>query len=161
MTKPIINLDELTFDDVEDNGRYVSRRATIGALIGAKQLGYNLTVVAPGKVQCPFHNHHGEEEMFFILDGEGELRFGSERFPLRQHDVIACPSGGAEVAHQIVNTGKTELRYLAISNRLALDACEYPDSNKIMVVSGAAGDRDLRAMFRAETQVDYYDREPE
>ena len=57
----------------------------------------------PGKVQCPFHNHHAEEEMFFILEGEGELRFGAERYPLRKNDIIACPPGGPDVAHQIIN----------------------------------------------------------
>jgi hypothetical protein len=27
MTKPLMNLDEAPFDDIEDNGRYTSRRA--------------------------------------------------------------------------------------------------------------------------------------
>jgi len=115
--KPIMNLDEIVaFDDAEDNGFYTSKRALFSASIGARQLGYNLTVLPPGKAQCPFHAHRGEEEMFLILDGEGELRFGDERYPIRRHDVIACPTGGPEVAHQIINTGTTALRYLALSN---------------------------------------------
>ncbi|MGH6617865.1 cupin domain-containing protein [Sphingomonas sp.] len=160
MVKPVMNLDEVEFDDVEENGRYTSRRATISDHIGARNLGYNLTVLPPGKVQCPFHCHHGEEEMFFILEGEGELRFGEERYPLRAHDVIACPPGGAEVAHQIINTGTTVMRYLSLSTLVAVDACEYPDSDKVMVVAGKRGDRALRKMFRADHSVDYYDREP-
>lgn len=160
MLKPLINLDELNFDDVEDNGFYTSRSAAISDRIGARRLGYNLTVVPPGKSNCPMHSHRGEEEMFLILDGEGELRFGDRRYPLRRHDVIACPTGGAEVAHQIVNTGSVELRYLALSNLVEIEACEYPDSGKVMIVAGPRGARTLRAMFRAETTVDYYDREP-
>ncbi len=159
MAKPVMNLDEAAFDDVEENGVYTSSRAAIGTLIGATDLGYNLTVLPPGKVQCPFHSHHGEEEMFFILEGEGELRFGDQRYPLRRNDVIACPTGGAEVAHQIINTGTTEMRYLAISTMVDLEACEYPDSGKVSVVAGRPGRRGLRKMFRAETTVDYYDRE--
>ena len=159
MPRPVINLDQIAFDDVEENGLYTSRRATIGDLIGARRLGYNLTVLPPGKAQCPFHCHHGEEEMFLVLDGEGELRFGSERHPLRRHDVIACPTGGPDVAHQIINTGQTELRYLALSTRADLDACEYPDSGKVSVVAGHRGDRSLGGMFRANTQVNYYDGE--
>ena len=114
MTKPIINLDDVTFDDVEANGLYTSSRALFSAGIGAKKLGYNLTVLPPGKAQCPFHCHHGEEEMFLVIEGEGELRFGDKRYPIRQHDVIACPTGGPDVAHQIINTGTTTLRYLAV-----------------------------------------------
>jgi len=159
MAKPVMNLDEVAFDDVEENGIYTSSRATISDHIGARNLGYNLTVLPPGKVQCPFHSHHGEEEMFFILEGEGELRFGDERFPIRRHDVIACPPGGPEVAHQIINTGTTTMRYLSLSTVVEIEACEYPDSGKVSIVAGKRGARTLRKMFRAETTVDYYDRE--
>jgi len=160
MTKPIVNLDEITdFDDVEENGIYTSSRALFSASIGARKLGYNLTILPPGKVQCPFHSHHGEEEMFLILEGEGELRFGDKRYPIRKHDVIACPTGGPEVAHQIINTGTTTMRYLALSNLEDMDACEYPDSGKVSIVTGRHGEPGLRKIFRAENTVDYYDRE--
>ncbi len=158
--KPIINLDQVTFDDVEDNGLYTSRRARFSKGIGARKLGYNLTVLPPGKAQCPFHSHHGEEEMFLILEGEGELRFGDQRYPVRAHDVIACPTGGAEVAHQIINTGTVPMHYLALSNLSEIDACEYPDSQKVsVVVGGHGGGAILAKLFRSENTVDYYDRE--
>jgi uncharacterized cupin superfamily protein len=157
--KPILNLDEVAFDDVEENGIYTSSRGPISDRIGAKKLGYNLTVLPPGKVQCPFHSHRGEEEMFLILEGQGELRFGEERYPIRQHDVIACPPGGAEVAHQIINTGSTTMRYLALSNLVDVEVCEYPDSRKVLVSAGPRGARTLRKMLHAEVTVDYYDRE--
>ena len=159
MVKPVMNLDEVAFDDVEENGRFTSSRGSIGCHIGARQLGYNLTVLPPGKVQCPFHSHHGEEEMFLILEGEGELRFGDRRYPLRKHDVIACPTGGPEVAHQIINTGQTDMRYLALSTIAEVEVCEYQDSQKILVVTGKAGEPGLRKMVRVEATVDYYDRE--
>ena len=159
MPKPVMNLDEVEFDDVEENGRFTSSRGAIGKHIGARDLGYNLTVLPPGKVQCPFHSHHAEEEMFLILDGEGELRFGAERYPLRRHDVIACPPGGSEVAHQIVNTGTVDMRYLALSTLAEVEVCEYPDSRKLLVVTGKPGEPGLRKMVRAEVTVDYYDRE--
>lgn len=158
--KPLINLDEVAFDDVEENGVYTSRRGLFSAAIGARRLGYNLTVLPPGKVQCPFHSHHAEEEMFLILEGEGELRFGAARYPLRRHDVIACPTGGAEVAHQIINTGATDLRYLALSTMAEVEVCEYPDSGKLLVVTGRPGEPGLRHVLRAGDTVDYYDGEP-
>lgn len=157
--KPIANLNEVEFTDIEDNGYYTSRRAQFSDGIGARKLGYNLTVLPPGKAQCPFHNHHGEEEMLLILEGEGVLRFGTQRWPIRQHDVIACPTGGPEVAHQIINTGSTPLRYLAVSNVVEIETCQYPDSNKIMIGSGARGQPGLWKMFRQDEAVGYYDRE--
>src|SRR3954467_9915592 len=159
VAKPLMNLDDVEFDDVEDNGLYTSKRGTVGAHIGARKLGYNLTVLPPGKAQCPFHSHRGDEEMFLILEGEGELRFGEARYPIRRHDVIACPTGGPEVAHQIINTGTTPMRYLALSNVADLETCEYPDSGKVLTVSRRGSEPGLRKMFRAENTVDYYDRE--
>ena len=97
--------------------------------------------------------------MFLILEGEGELRFGDQRHPIRRHDVIACPTGGPEVAHQIINTGITTMRYLALSTLVEVEACEYPDSGKVSIVTGRRGPPKLRKMFRAETVVDDYDRE--
>ena len=159
MSKPFMNLDEVEFTDIEDNGYYTSRRAQFSGNIGARKLGYNLTVLPPGKAQCPFHSHRGEEEMFLILEGEGELRFGQQRYRIREHDVIACPTGGPEVAHQIINTGSKDLRYLALSNIVDIEACEYPDSNKVLICTNEPGTPALRKMVRAETNVEYYDRE--
>lgn len=157
--QPFINLSEVQFDDVEENGVYTSRRAMFSAAIGARKLGYNLSELPPGKTQCPFHSHREEEEMFLILEGEGELRFGDQRYQIRQFDVIACPTGGPEVAHQITNTGSTPLRYVSVSTKSATEVCEYPDSGKIGVYARASQGSGVRKLFRAETDVDYYDRE--
>lgn len=159
MQKPLVNLDELEFDDVEANGYYTSRRARFSASIGARQLGYNLTELPPGKAQCPFHSHRAEEEMFLILEGEGELRFGGQRYRIRKHDVIACPTGGADSAHQIINTGATTMRYLSLSNMADVEVCEYPDSSKIGVFAAAPGASNLRGLHRTASAVDYYDGE--
>ena len=97
--------------------------------------------------------------MFLILEGKGELRFGDQRFAIRKHDVIACPTGGPEVAHQIVNTGSADMRYLSLSNNEALEVCEYPDSSKIAVFASEAGTPRLRKLFLSETEVEYYERE--
>ena len=157
--KPIINLADVEFDDIEDNGRYTSRRGLFSEGIGARKLGYNLTELPPGKVQCPFHSHHGEEEMFLILEGEGELRFGDQTYRIRKNDVIACPTGGPDVAHQITNTGITAMRYFSLSTLADVEICEYPDSNKVGNYADEPGKDGLRKMFRAETAVEYYDRE--
>lgn len=159
MNKPLVNIDDVEFNDIEENGLYTSRRALFSAGIGARKLGYNLTELPPGKSQCPFHSHREEEEMFFILEGEGELRFGERRFKLRRHDVIACPTGDARVAHQIINTGTVPLRYLSLSNRCDTEICEYPDSNKVGVYSSGAGAERFSKVLRAENVVGYYDRE--
>jgi len=159
MSKPFVNLGEVEFTDVEENGYYTSKRAQFSASIGARQLGYNLTELPPGSAQCPFHAHRAEEEMFLILEGEGELRFGEHRYTIRKHDVIACPTGGPAVAHQIINTGSATMRYLALSNLADVEVCEYPDSSKVGIFAGGDNAPRLRKLVRSESGVDYYDRE--
>jgi uncharacterized cupin superfamily protein len=113
--------------------RFDVRTAQIGRVVGARKLGYNLTAVPPGKAAFPFHSHRVNEEMFFVLQGSGEVRIGDAVHAIRAGDVIACPPGGPECAHQIRNTGAEELRYLAVSTRETPDVVAYPDSGKFGV----------------------------
>jgi uncharacterized cupin superfamily protein len=171
MTKPILNIDEVQIEErpafFQPRGpaaqRYASRTGPISTRIGAQKLGYNITVVPVGKRAFPLHNHHNNEEMFFILQGSGELRIGKDTYPVRQGDFIANPTGGPEIAHQIVNTGNEEMRYLAVSTLLYPDTVEYPDSGKIATYSRqttADGSlRIVRQIGRPESSIDYWDGE--
>lgn len=141
--------------------RFDARMGFIGPKIGAQKLGYNITAVPPGKRAFPFHNHHANEEMFFILEGAGEVRIGAETFPIRAGDIIACPPGGAETAHQIINIGSVELKYLAVSTKLSPEVAEYPDSSKFGVLieypPGADGKpRGFRFVGRETQNLDYW-----
>jgi uncharacterized cupin superfamily protein len=103
--------------------------------------------------------------MFFILEGEGTVRIGDERYPVRSGDVIACPPGGPERAHQIINTGTKELRYLAVSTKMTPELAHYPDSSKFGILADLGTQdgqrRTFRFLGRAEASLDYYDGEPE
>jgi len=147
----VINIDELKLEHFEKGDKFESDAVRIGPLLGAKDLGYSYDVVPPGKRSCPFHSHRGEEEMFFIVKGTGTLRYGSETRKVRAGDVICCPTGGPETAHQIVNDSDGVLAYLSVSTMMATEVCEYPDSKKV----GAYG-KDFRHMTRAEHHLDYW-----
>lgn len=155
--KPIINLEELKFES--DGPDSPGHTAVISDHIGAKKLGYNISVCPPGKSVCPFHNHRINEEMFFILEGEGILRFGDKEYPLRKFDFVACPPGGREVAHQMINTGTTDLKYLALSTKIREEVCEYPDSDKVGIFIGDYENMEYRKLFRASQNLPYMDGE--
>ncbi|HXZ48718.1 MAG TPA: cupin domain-containing protein [Usitatibacter sp.] len=153
----VVNVDELALEHFEKGDRFASRFARIGPLLGAKDLGYSYDVVPPGKRSCPFHSHLAEEEMFFIVRGTGTLRYGSETRKIRAGDVICCPVGGPETAHQIINDSDAELAYLSVSTMMPAEVCEYPDSGKV----GAFGEREIRFrhMTQAGAAVDYWEGE--
>ncbi len=141
-----------------------AKMAPIAPLLGARKLGYNLTLVPPGKRAFPFHSHRVNEEMFFVLEGSGVVRIGDDTFPIRQGDVVACPPGGPETAHQIINTSDAELRYLAVSTKQTPEIAEYPDSGKFGVLAQfeSAGEQPqvFRYLGRADGSLGYFDDEP-
>jgi len=147
----VVNIEDLKLEHFSRGDGFECRSARIGPLLGAKSLGYSYDVVPPGKRACPFHSHRGEEEMFFVVKGSGTLRYGHETRGIRAGDVICCPTGGPETAHQIVNDSDDELVYLSVSTMMPVEVCEYPDSQKIGAFSGG-----LRHMSRASENLDYW-----
>ncbi|CCD39778.1 Cupin region [Candidatus Paraburkholderia kirkii UZHbot1] len=169
MKPPIVNLDALNPQPLPPQcaptglaaERYAPRIARIGAQFGARKLGYSLIVLEPGKRAFPFHHHRVNGEMFFVIQGAGEVRIGSEQHAIRAGDIIACPPGGSATAHQIVNTGTQALRYLAISTMLSPKVVEYPDTGRQAVLVADEPDvkGGLRAVFRASDSLEYWDGE--
>ena len=164
MTKPIVNIADVPLREGGNGGQFVARLGRVGPLIGASKLGCQLHIVPPSKKAFPRHAHHVNEEMFFILAGQGAYRLGEETYEIREGDVIGAPAGDASTAHQIVNTGTSELRYLGFSTRLDPDVVEYPDSSKFAVASMVPPDKGLMAarlayIGRREGSLDYFDGE--
>jgi mannose-6-phosphate isomerase-like protein (cupin superfamily) len=57
----------------------------------------------------PLHVHHGEDELFYVLEGEYLVQVGEKRFPLRAGDCILGPRG---VPHAWAFVGSTTGRML-------------------------------------------------
>jgi len=62
----------------------------------------------PGAATTP-HHHVKTEEIYYILEGQGLMRIGSETRPVGVGDAIAIPPGAI---HQITNVGNTVLKFL-------------------------------------------------
>ena len=89
---------------------YPARRKTQNLVGGASpiqavnfSLGY--VTLEPRGGQVPWHNQE-QEEVYFVVEGEGEMCLGSERRPLAAGQAVAIPSG---VYHQLTNTGERPL----------------------------------------------------
>jgi uncharacterized cupin superfamily protein len=172
MIKPVVNIADVELQPRPTAmsptgaaaGKFDARMGFVSPLVGAQKLGYNITAVPPGKRAFPFHNHRVNEEMCFVLEGEGEVRIGAAVHPLRAGDIVSFPAGGKEAAHQIINTGTQELKYLAVSTKLSPEIAEYPDSGKFGVLAeyppGPDGrPQGFRFVGREDRAVDYWDGE--
>ena len=159
-TQAVINVADASLNALAHGERFAVQTGEIASELGLKTLGCMLHVVPPGKTAFPFHRHHGCDEMFVILSGAGEYRFGEARLPVKAGDCLGAPAGGE--AHQIINTGSDELRYLGISNVPPADLVEYPDSGKIGVGVGAKGVHFENATFKKRGRLapaEYWDGE--
>ena len=120
----------------------------------------NQTVVAfytllPGKSNYPFHYHTTNEEVFYVISGNGILETFDEKHPVTEGDIIVCPVG-KNGAHKIINTSETEnLVYLDVDTNNTPDIAYYPHSNKLGI-RAAGGVRDN---YDLDCKVDYYDKE--
>jgi len=93
----VVNARDVPQEDYsEPSGRYQVAGREVAQVVGARDLGYSVTFVAPGSRSYPYHFHHGEEEAFYVLEGRGLLRQGDgvgeeELIELGPGDVISFP----------------------------------------------------------------------
>ena len=161
--KPVMNINDASLMDFgSPKGKFQAKLGRMGPAVGAEKLGAMLTIVEPGKIAFPFHVHHAIEEMFYIIEGNGEYRFGEETYPVKAGDLLSAPTGGPERAHQLVNTGDVTLKYLAFSTMDNVDIVEYPDSDKFLAFASEDGTPQtarMRHLGKQGSQVDYFDGE--
>ncbi len=161
--EPVIDVSKLPLEPYEHGTRYRSADAGLSERAGLTQIGAAYSEVPAGKTGCPFHVHHVEDELFFVIAGTGEYRFGDTTYPVGPGCVLSAPRGGPEYAHQLTNTGNEPLRYLSISSKADADVCEYPDSDKFQLMSrrGPAADQGFYFIGRMSAHLDYFDGEAE
>lgn len=151
---PVVNLADVPEEGTGDAAPWAStwKVLTPGMRAAGGKLGMVRNRLPPGSVGCPFHWHTLEDEIFYVLEGRGILRYGEEVREIGPGDCISCPAG-RKVAHQIGNPFDRDLLYLAIGPREEHEVCGYPDSGKVMV-------RDLGKVGFLEGR-EYMDGEPD
>ncbi|MDJ1008697.1 MAG: cupin domain-containing protein [Paracoccaceae bacterium] len=166
MSGPVKNVADMEGMPMAPEGgseRFGATVAPFSEAIGLSRLGATFITVEPGKRGFPFHNHLANDEMFVVLEGEGTYRFGDAEHPIKAGDVCGAPRGGADTAHQIVNTGDRPLKYVGISTRQDPEVVEYPDSGKYAALAIWPGEgfwrAHLRVVGRAGESLDYWDGE--
>ncbi len=103
-------------DLMQTPGRtYPARRLTQNIVGGTSPI--QATIFAMGHVtleprggQVSWHNQE-QKEIYFIVEGRGEICLGEERQDIRTGQAVNIPSG---VFHQITNTGDSPMRMIYV-----------------------------------------------
>jgi len=158
--KNIIHLSEIPLEQMKtpEDSPFGGVRQRAGAATGAEKLGYSVFTVPPGKAAFPFHLHHTNEEMIYILQGEATLRLGTDEIAVSSGTFIACPPG-PDYPHQLINTSANNLHYLVVSTMEYPEIAEYPDSKKIGAYAAAASQSGFRALYKKDANVPYFEGE--
>lgn len=101
-------------DLAEIPGRtYPARRRTQNLVGGAspiqaKNFSVGCVTLEPRGGQVPWHNQE-QEEIYLILEGDGEMCLGAERVMIKAGQAVYIPP---KVFHQLTNTGCTIMRMI-------------------------------------------------
>jgi mannose-6-phosphate isomerase-like protein (cupin superfamily) len=92
---------------------YPARRRTQNLVGGAspiqaKNFSIGCVTLEPHGGQVPWHNQD-QEEVYVILEGEGEMCLGEERVAIKAGQAVYIPS---RLFHQLTNTGSATMRMM-------------------------------------------------
>lgn len=123
--------------------------------IAPQYLNFDLRRLDPGQYNAPYHFHRYAEELFLILSGSATLRTPAGLETVAEGDILFFEAGESG-AHQLHNHTGAPCTYLDMRSYIGHDVCEYPDSDKIILVPGGETFRrsEQHSYFEGETDPD-------
>lgn len=152
------NVFKPTFEEGERPEGFRSRRARIGYELGTELIGCSLWELPAGEAAYPYHFHYADEELVIVLSGKPTLRTAEGVRELEEGEALRFPLG-EEGAHQIINRSEEPVTLLAVSSHGRPDVVVYPDSDKIGVGERLPQGGGLRAFFKRDDGVGYFEGE--
>jgi quercetin dioxygenase-like cupin family protein len=78
---------------------------------GSKRVDFRISRYAPN-AYVQEHEHKIQEQVYYVLEGEGVLALDGEKHLMRPHDYVYVPPG---VRHSFTNTGLSGLVFLVVT----------------------------------------------
>jgi len=126
-----------TFDpDGQHKHSYAFKRSNISQPFaqGWGKLEVYFITLEPGKASSPFHYHTANDEMFYIIKGEGTLKTPDGEKSVSEGDVIIFPPH-KNGAHMLINTSDAPIIYIDLKAITAPgEICIQPETNKFVVL---------------------------
>ncbi|MCM1034669.1 MAG: cupin domain-containing protein [Paludibacter sp.] len=119
--------------------------------INPKYLNFDVRKLVSNQFNAPYHFHRYADELFYIISGSAKLRTPNRIETVSSGDILYFEAG-ASGAHQLFNDTDTDCIYLDMRSYIGHDICEYPDSDKIIIVPNGE-------TFASSEQKPYFDGE--
>ena len=133
---------------------YEFRKKIIVGKKDSEKIEVSVYEVPPGKSAVPYHFHLQNEEVFFILSGNGLLKTPKGEQMVSGGDFLYFPNS-ENGAHKLTNISKNEpLVYADFDMLHDPEIAFYPDSDKVGIFGKGAS-----MLFQVSTRAGYYDGE--
>ena len=107
-------------------------KQVLGHLFGLRNLGVNLTTLAPGAISALHHRHSRQDEFICVKSGQLVLVLGEDEHVMTQGMIVGFPAG--QCAHHLRNDTDSPASYLKIGDCSADDAVVYPNDDLAAVL---------------------------
>lgn len=103
---------------------------SLGDLTGLTGLGFHIITLEPGCDSTEYHVHHYQDECAYVLEGEGTVVIGDERFAIGPGDFIGYRARGKP--HMMINDGPNHrpLKCIVVGQRTAHEVGDFPKLGK-------------------------------
>ena len=92
-------------------GGALSKALVDPANSGSSRVDFRISRYAP-MAYVQEHTHKVQEQIYYVLEGEGVLTLGAQRHVMRPHDYVYVPPG---IPHSYSNTGLDGLVFLVVT----------------------------------------------
>ena len=106
----------------------------------------------PGKANYPYHYHVANEEVYYIVSGQGTLKTPEGEKVVSKGDIIVMPAN-ENGAHMLINTSDEPLTYIEVKTAITPDIGIRPEEGKFSVLGGP-GEIFLKT-YKMDSDVNY------
>ena len=123
--------------------------------VNPQWLNFDVRRLDSHQYNAAYHFHRYAEELFVIQQGTATLRTPNGLEIVEAGDIIFFESGESG-AHQLYNHTEEPCVFLDVRTYIGHDICEYPDSDKIIIVpNGETFSRsEQHSYFEGEENID-------
>lgn len=150
----IVNKDMLKPRHKSEHNRYEYYKYQASARGEGYQCTVSIYEIPPKKANYPYHYHTGNEEVFYIISGNGVLETPEGQSLVSAGDVIIFPAN-KNGAHRLTNVSATDmLVYLDCDTANDPDVVFYPKTGKVGILT-----ENSAKFYRVNDDIDYFEGE--
>ncbi|MCL2591893.1 MAG: ROK family protein [Defluviitaleaceae bacterium] len=107
--------------------------------------------ILPKDTSIGFHCHSGNEEVYFIFKGHGEMRLQNDIFNVKPGDVIVNTNNSS---HSLVNNSDEEIHVFVIQVKYSRDSVNaYKDDSKIATIGLDIGGTNTKVLILEDSEI--------